>query len=458
MSELHDLLEDLAGAETRRGASAVFEAATIQVPRRRRTRRRVRVAAVLAAGLSVGLIAVGFLRDGGSAEPQVRVGPDKTAPGVSGATAAELARGHWETIPPEPVFPRPDAVSVWTGSELIVWGGTPQTTALSDSGRLGAAYNPETREWRNLAPSPIELREGSAAVWTGTEMVVSDGRTGAAYTPATNTWRLIADPPLSKPRYVIGVWTGDRVVLLAGGGSEAAAYDPSTDRWRPLTVPASAHAPLGWQIAVRSGDGQFVAWSVWSTQKQTGPGSYQISGGTDVFSYEEQAEAWTALQPGDAAISIPEEAIWTGTRVLVRGDMHMPGASGPGPLPEVSAWYDPGTGEWARLPADAMTDHLPAGHFSSAWTGRALFSFNGQGEVSSRQVSIRRGDASVFDPNANTWQRLPRSPVVCDSPMTPVWTGSTVIIYCSRLAGEQRARVFGLEFVPGTAPPPRTSD
>jgi hypothetical protein len=452
MSELHDLLEDLAGVETRRGATAVFEAATVQARRRRRTRRRVRLVSVLAAGLAIVLIAVPLLHDGGTTKPHVLVGPDDSPPVVSGATAAQLARGHWSTIPLPPVYPRPGAVSVWTGSELIVWGGVPQTTVLSDSSRAGDAYDPATRVWRKLPLAPIELREGGVAVWTGTEMVVSDGRKAAAYAPALNAWRLIADPPPSKARYTIGVWTGDRVVLFAGGGAEAAAYDPTADRWRELPVPGPTHGPLGWQVAVRSGRGQLVAWSVWSTQKPTGSSSYEGSGGSGVFSYDEKTDAWTVLDPGAVAISIPEEAIWTGTRVLVRGDMHMPGAYGPGPLPEVSAWYDPATGTWEWLPADALTDHnLPASFFSSAWTGRALFSFNGQTEADNGKESIRPGDASAFDPVGDSWQRLPRSPFACDDPMTPVWTGSSVIVYCSRLPAERNLRIGGLEFVPGPA-------
>ena len=50
------------------------------------------------------------------------------------ATAAQLAAGHWSTLPAAPIPPRDDASVVWTGSELLVWGGGDHDD--------GAAYDP----------------------------------------------------------------------------------------------------------------------------------------------------------------------------------------------------------------------------------------------------------------------------------------------------------------------------
>ena len=68
--------------------------------------------------------------------------------------------------------PREDYTAVWTGSEMIVWGGWDGFNALDSGGR----YNPSTDSWVATsfsgAPAP---RANHTAVWTGTEMIVWGG-------------------------------------------------------------------------------------------------------------------------------------------------------------------------------------------------------------------------------------------------------------------------------------------
>ena len=123
--------------------------------------------------------------------------------------------------------PRQSAAVVWTGTEMIVWGGganplpRPQRI-LSD----GDAYNPVTNSWRSLstdgAPSP---RYDASAVWTGTEMIVWGGtgpqgplNDGAAYNPSTNTWRSIPPAPVPGRCYQSGAWTGMSLLIWGGSG------------------------------------------------------------------------------------------------------------------------------------------------------------------------------------------------------------------------------------------------
>ena len=69
---------------------------------------------------------------------------------------------------------------MWTGSEMIVWGGYgTQNFFLNTGGR----YNPSTDSWTPTdfinAPPP---RDYHTAVWTGSEMIVWGGVNS---TPAT---------------------------------------------------------------------------------------------------------------------------------------------------------------------------------------------------------------------------------------------------------------------------------
>ena len=75
---------------------------------------------------------------------------------------------------------------MWTGSEMIVWGGTDQTNYLNTGGR----YNPTTDSW---TPTGLDERAarpiGHTAVWTGSEMIVWGGvdSTSMIRTPAADT-------------------------------------------------------------------------------------------------------------------------------------------------------------------------------------------------------------------------------------------------------------------------------
>src|SRR5206468_445603 len=59
--------------------------------------------------------------------------------------------------------------AVWTGSEMIVWGGF-------ISVNTGGRYNPSMDSWIAISTSNApEGRYGHTAVWTGTEMIVWGG-------------------------------------------------------------------------------------------------------------------------------------------------------------------------------------------------------------------------------------------------------------------------------------------
>ena len=61
---------------------------------------------------------------------------------------------------------------MWTGSEMIVWGGTITHNDLNTGGR----YNPGTNSWTatSITNAPA-ARRCHTAVWTGSEMIVWGG-------------------------------------------------------------------------------------------------------------------------------------------------------------------------------------------------------------------------------------------------------------------------------------------
>jgi hypothetical protein len=105
--------------------------------------------------------------------------------------------------------------AVWTGTEMIVWGGF---TSVNTGGR----YNPSTDSW--IATSTTNAPEGRynhTAVWTGTEMIIWGGtlydeasNTGGRYNPITDTWTATsaADAPERRTSHT-AVWTGSEMIV-----------------------------------------------------------------------------------------------------------------------------------------------------------------------------------------------------------------------------------------------------
>jgi hypothetical protein len=68
--------------------------------------------------------------------------------------------------------PRHTHTAVWTGSEMIAWGGYDNISYFNTGGR----YDPSTDSWAatNTTNAP-EARRQHTAVWTGSEMIVWGG-------------------------------------------------------------------------------------------------------------------------------------------------------------------------------------------------------------------------------------------------------------------------------------------
>jgi hypothetical protein len=84
-----------------------------------------------------------------------------------------------DTWTPTSTASAPDArtvlPAVWTGSEMIVWGGYDGTGPLNTGGR----YNPSTDSWTaTTTVNAPAARHTHTAVWTGSEMIVWGGWDG----------------------------------------------------------------------------------------------------------------------------------------------------------------------------------------------------------------------------------------------------------------------------------------
>src|SRR5438309_2361348 len=131
--------------------------------------RRCRLApALLLAGL---LLGAGC--DAGQRGPGPAAEPGAVADGSASSTAP--SGPGWHRLPASPLTGRTGHSAVWTGQEMVIWGGSRGNRALSD----GAAWAPGVGRWRPLPPAPIGGRWGHVAAWTGQEMLVWGGFGGS---------------------------------------------------------------------------------------------------------------------------------------------------------------------------------------------------------------------------------------------------------------------------------------
>lgn len=429
-----------------------------------RRRRRRRVGAALAAGL---LVVLGVAVPVVTSQHQTRQPSTLTAtsppaaPAPAGADLAALVAGHWSTLPAAPIPPRQGAATVWTGTELLIWGGAsgPQVDVRHND---GAAYNPATHTWRALPAGPLSARDGQSAAWTGTEMIIWGGydtisathfhvtADGAAYDPSANRWHRLPAGPLSPRADALVTWTGSTMIVLGGhpavqtdtvrGDDDGAAYDPTTDRWQrlPTPTPPNGH-PLGWAAAVQK-TGQLLAWSEWSQTRSLGPGASSTTAGIDLFGYDEETGHWRPLPSGASSSPEPDQVLATGRLVVVRGRPSYCGSCAGPRIADVTSAYDPATDTWTRLPADPLGGRLN----ELASTGMALVSL----DINATNGSTVPGDASGYDLAARRWARLPTAPYGCVSSASPIWTGRELLAYCAQ-PDQAAARSSGLAFTPG---------
>jgi N-acetylneuraminic acid mutarotase len=163
---------------------------------------------------------------------------------------------------------REGPTSVWTGNEMIVWGGTVQNgiTVLNTGGR----YNPSTNSWTatSLTNAP-DARRFHTAVWSGNEMVVWGGTgenfhaldTGGRYNLTRNSWRAtsLVNAPTAREGHT-AVWTDGEMIIWGGNssGTTGGRYDPGTDAWR-ATSTISAPAGRDYHTAVWTGS-EMIVW------------------------------------------------------------------------------------------------------------------------------------------------------------------------------------------------------
>lgn len=226
--------------------------------------------------------------------------------------------GTWRILATGTLNSRHNTTRVWTGRELVIWGGCDYVNYYScgesdlEWFRDGAVYDPLSDTWRTMAPSPLFDATHTTAVWVGTEVLyITQSNTGvvsaASYNPALDQWTLLPAPPLQASPFdypyhpYLLAWSSTSDLVLAWGGgyvSDGAAYDLATKTWlrlpdapRNSAVRKNATGRVGYSVAAIGNifyiDGGRVIRGNWSGIVEPALGALTLSPHPRIYAQQE---------------------------------------------------------------------------------------------------------------------------------------------------------------------------
>jgi N-acetylneuraminic acid mutarotase len=344
------------------------------------------------------------------------------------------------TGPHNAPYAREYHTAVWTGSEMIIWGGYDDARGYLNS---GGKYNPTTDTWTPTAiTNPPSGRRFHTAVWTGTEMIVWGGvntsflNSGGRYNPGTDSWAATSTTNAPEAREAhTAVWTGSEMIVWGGYSADflntGGRYNPNTDSW---TATSTTNAPIGRSLHTAAWTGtEMIAWGGYYSEGSNY--HYLQSGGR----YNASTDSWVTTSTANAPSGRADHtAVWTGSEMIVWGGYD--GSS----FVNTGSRYDPLTDSWTTTD----TTSAPAGRqlHTAVWSGSAMIVWGGDGVNGDLMTGGR------YDPGADSW--IATTTINAPSARTyhtAVWTGTEMIVWGGH--GNSNSWNTGGRYC-GTYPPP----
>lgn len=383
------LADGLAGIEPGSGDRAGAE----QLGRRLRRRRRIVEVVAAAAVVALVAAAVTVPRLGDARDPA-------PAPPVGGG---------WQPGTPSPLTGRWSPVVAWTGDEALVLGGgdsppcPPNANCRKPDSMAsdGAAYDPATDSWREIADAPVPIGPGFRAVVVGRTLVLFDGvRRWFAYDIEADTWSALPSPHkrLADSGRIPAL---DGRVFVPAVSGQVQMLDVVRREWSELPVDEQEPRLTAYAV-LPTEDGIFACGADPATPED---------GDTPRFTVVDRwdGEAWSARFPLAGSIGNLCEH-WTGTRLVDLDLQTAPGLDGD---PPYGGRLDPETGTWSPLP-DAPA---AAGPWVDGWRPLAA------------SGPLMAGWGYVYDDATETWTGLGRPDSTVDSAQSAVWADGRLLLF-----------------------------
>ena len=225
---------------------------------------------------------------------------------------------------------------------MIVWGGIGCTDyeCTDDDAYLitGGRYNPVTNSWTSTSITEVpEGREFATVVWSGNEMIIWGGLifdifnqpqlldTGGRYNPTTDTWVATTTVGAPDARWKhTAVWANDLEIpqMLLWGGEDSdqeylitgGGYDPVNNSWDSFGAGSTAPKKRVYHTAVWTG-AEMIIWGGDSDEL------YQFienSGGKFDPTVYDPYYGWTLMR-GIPTARIGHTAVYTGAEIIIWG-------------------------------------------------------------------------------------------------------------------------------------------
>ncbi|HAS09139.1 MAG TPA: hypothetical protein DCS55_01255 [Acidimicrobiaceae bacterium] len=383
-------------------------------------------------------------------------GDESTTFAGTGEGTVNAAEGMWTPMAASPLTERFDPVTLWTGTELLVWGGYDMA---GDEYADGAAYDPAADRWRPMADMPFEYeaREGvgpgedGASTTYSTPRAWHDGRAYfvvasaselwawdlVAYEPESDAWQLVdgaqfdqmpddalvARSGTATVQSPSGLASVDGTLWVYGWHSQRgefgwASFAPATGEWGEFSgIPGSGelYGFAGVTPAPVVVDDRYLVWLREPARPDGLPLGYSIDVVTgNVATVDVPVEAESLVLDG-----LTDAGVMVGLAISSEGQAE-----------RVAFALDPSTGDLTPVPPPPAG---PADEDAAA----ALIAVDGStvlvGGVASEATSGGLGAESValaLDASAENWEEMPSSPIdLSRTAHLAVWTGDRLIVW-----------------------------
>jgi hypothetical protein len=331
--------------------------------------------------------------------------------------------------PPTGFAGRVDHTAVWTGTSMIVFGGSSNTgTYYADAAAFTPGVGASPGTWATLPAPPLKARGHAIGIWTGTVMVIWGGadastgyNDGAIYDPSSSStpWRTIPAAPIAG-REAYGVWSPATNELIVWGGeganstpifADGAAYKLGpTPGWRTLAT----KPPLRTLFGVTRLNTQMV---VFGGASASNTASYN-----DAYAYDPVANAWATLtSPPGLDVRSYVTGVTTGASATFWGGWGADGAE----RSNGASWDG---NKWTPIAAPPTTVTAKQGRDSyGAWYAAGkLWAFGGF------DGSTAIGDGIAYDFATSTWSAMPSGGPSARFDPSVVYTGADAIVWGGR--------------------------
>ncbi len=307
--------------------------------------------------------------------------------------------GRWTPTSASPLIPKLWISAAWSGKEFMTWAGAVEDYHGTDT---GARLDPISNQWTSMTTNNTPgARHSSSHLWSGKELLVFGGAVeysatggGGRYDPFLDRWRLMStDGAPSKRLYHAALWTGTQMFIWGGWGSthlkDGTLYDPVIDQWADISA-VDAPSSRCFQSSVWTG-ARALIWGGCTGEMGRCP---DLRG--DGASYNPKTDTWTPISAAGApSPRATHFAVWTGKEMIIFGGC-TEHASG-GAVNDGFA-YDPALDQWRTI--SSVNAPSPRCDGAAGWIGKRMVIWGGADDVKAL------ADGASYDPETDTWTPL----------------------------------------------------